>query len=296
MKTVTTKVDFGGGGEATSPEILPPVAASEFVKKISSLAPAATRVRARAGIFDGGIDLYAILIVLIVSGLILMLLSSWAKFPITGLIAIIGYFGIAGCRLAHSRHELMSNGHRTRIDRLVPGEKANVKGRIVAARQLLTSPLWYQHCVYCLSHVTDVVESQDSDTGDHTETTFLNVQAVECVVDDGTGQAIVDIRDAKIFPYGSNTNRPSPDPVPELAGSKGRKYSEQVIQEGDSVIVVGVVWPDPGDVLPRLTRGRDLIVSQTGALGIKKQVEGYDLFVWCWGGVITIIIIVDWLF
>ena len=226
----------------------------------------------------------------------LMLLSSWAKFGITGLIAIIGYFGIAGCRLAHSRHELMSNGHRTRIDRLVHGEKANVKGRIVAARQLLTSPLWYQHCVYCASHVTDVVDHSRETAAEITETTFLNVQAVECVVDDGTGQAIVDIRDAKIFPYGSNTNRPRPDPVPELAGSKGRKYSEQVIQEGDSVIVVGVVWPDPGDVRPRLSRGRDLIVSQTGALGIKKHVEGYDLFVWCWGGVITIIIIVDWLF
>lgn len=273
----------------TTPEVLP-------VRLPSELAPRETEIQTEGTFASQRFDFGAMGVVLAAN--LLLLLSGWVIGIVFGIgQAFLGYFALRAQRAIRSRQQIMESGRRTPIASLVRGQRVNAKGRVVAFRQLLTSPLHCRPCVYHRSRINDVVPTKSEDgPSEAAVPVFEDDQAVECVIDDGTGQAVVDLRYAEVLLHRRNTDQPlAEDPMPQRGDAVSRNYQESLLEEGDTVVVIGKRAMDDTDDLPRVTRGRDFIVSQSGARGAQSDLQLTESWVAGWCVSVAILTIISWI-
>lgn len=171
------------------------------------------------------------------------------------------------------------------VGSLAPGF-AEIKGKIVAAGDLLDSPMTRKACVYYDFHVEEQ-RTRHVGTGKHRRTEHYwatvvrDKQVRPFVVDDGTGSAEIDIARAELLLDQDARARSGflQDAPPDLEATlnqrygrsaqgiifnRAMRYSETVLEQGDELYVLGTAVAEEGRPC-RFVKGNDVfIVSDRG--------------------------------
>ncbi|MBI4616654.1 MAG: hypothetical protein HY720_23790 [Planctomycetes bacterium] len=183
----------------------------------------------------------------------------------------------------------LSRGYRTKVRRIEetptseirnvrPG-LAEIRGRIKAGGEPLASPLSGKPCVYYDFKVEELHRRRSGRRGGSStqwRTVVRDRQTAPFWVDDGTGQAEVEIEKADLILAADAHARSGflQDAPPELEGmlrerygrssqglifNKTMRYSETILEEGDDLFVLGTAVRDAG-ARPRFVKGDDAFV------------------------------------
>jgi hypothetical protein len=148
-----------------------------------------------------------------------------------------------------------------KINALAEGRPGKIVGAVRPFEQVLTAPLSGRRCVYWIVRVE---QRRHTGKSSHWRKIIEEHQGVPFTVDDGTGHAIVDARNAKIAldtdmrTKSGTFDNPTPQETEFLSRhrvsgqglvfNKQLRYAEAVIEENEVVAVLGagVREPDPG--------------------------------------------------
>ncbi len=190
---------------------------------------------------------------------------------VVGVVTALFIWGLVGAR---RRARLILDAPLCKAEDL-PNGFAKMRGRIEAVDEddVLESPMTRTLCVY---YKLKVEELRNAGRTTYWATIVTDVKDVRAVVSDKTGEARIDLYEAKLLPMPTESVRcgglfgASPPPFEErlqrrygfsvmgLIFHKTMRYTETVIDEGLTVVVVGEVkWSKDGvarfrksDVLP----------------------------------------------
>jgi hypothetical protein len=231
----------------------------------------------------------------------------WLAWACPGCVVVFGLLAAAIPAIFavhfHRRAARLASMRASDVAALQPGP-TKVKVRVVAQQRLLTSPMGQQPCVYYRFKVEERRQmtrfSASHHTGASTDwvTVIDDVQAIDVVLEDSTGQAEIDLRDAEIVGKSAEkTSSVFDDPPPRLRSllrnrygtstkglffNKTMSFTETVLADGAKVVVIGDVKLGRGG-LPVLRRGAvPLVVSDKGSKGVGAPY--HRKAVYCWVG------------
>ena len=171
----------------------------------------------------------------------------------------------------HRRGSAVAHMRVTPVDKLKPGP-AKIKARVRAREELLVSPMGRHPCVYYRFQVRELRSTGGPHGGGQAWHTVVDdSRSIDVILEDDTGEARIDLRDAKVvLKTGKTVNSGTFNDPPEnlrqllqrrygkstrgLLFNKRMQYFETILPDEARVIVVGEVEPD-SDGVPELCKG-----------------------------------------
>jgi hypothetical protein len=215
------------------------------------------------------------------------------------LVSVIpAYFAVRNRR----RAALIKDMRPRRLKKLQPGI-AKVRARVIAQEDLLRSPLGRHPCVYYKFTVAEQRSTGGSGRhgggGTYWHTVVDDTDSLDVVLEDETGQAEIDLREAEIVLESQEyqTSGVFNDPPERLKDllrnrygkstkglffNKSMQFWETILSDGAEVVVVGEVELDR-DGIPEFRRGDiPLILSDKGDRALASHYQRKAM--WCWVG------------
>lgn len=207
----------------------------------------------------------------------------------------------------HRRAAQLADMRTSKVEELRPGP-AKVKGRVVAREELLNSPMGDRPCVY-YRFVVD--ERQKITRGSRNSlptmawvTVVDDVQSIDVTLEDGTGAADIDLREAEVVGKAAEKTSSVLEDPPErlkallrnrygrstkgLLFNKTMSFTETVLADGAKVVVVGTVEEGRGGRL-EFRRGKlPLVISDKGKKGVSAPYRRKALYCWLGAGFLLV--------
>lgn len=204
------------------------------------------------------------------------------QYVITGVLGLVTGGAALGAWFAWKRRRLIVDTRTSPIGSC-RGGFAELKGTVVAV-ETVTAPFSDKPCVYCEYRVEEY-----RSRGKHGSWVTLKSdrELVDFLLDDGSGRALVRLRQAELSltrdaAGGSGTfDNPTPketaflqrlgiDPQGSFGFNRRLRYSETILEAGDELYVLGSVRP--------VERG-DAVAADLGARLVVEKRTGSELFV-----------------
>jgi hypothetical protein len=213
-------------------------------------------------------------------------------------LVLLGGAGLAAISISFAlrfqrRGGEVANMRVTSIDKLKPGP-AKIKARVCAREDLLTSPMGHHPCVYFRFIVR---EARGGGRQRRVETVIDDAQAIDVVLDDGTGTAEIDLGRAEVVLQATQRQSSGAfkDPPQELRDLMSRRYGkstnflffnraltyiESFLTDQTRIVVVGEVERRPDGALEFRGGNVPLIVGDRDDNQLRTPYRRKAF--WCW--------------